>query len=155
VRRAARPRSGRPSKAGPVGLTLRAAGGDAQHDLGVGADVDDEGHPLRLVRLFSQDDPGGVRPDVAGDARQDVDPRAWMGQQAELGGGRPDRAVGGKGERRAAQRRRVDAQQQVVHDRIADDGQPMSARLIPAVGEQASIPRAARLGLPAPGDIIA
>ena len=101
-----------PSKAGPVG----ERGGQqpvavAEHDLGVRADVDDEGHRVGLVRLLGEDDAGRVRPDVAGDARQHVDPGAGMGAHAELGGGQLDRGVGGQRERRRAERRRVDAEQ--------------------------------------------
>ena len=80
----------------------------AEDDLGVRADVHDEGHPLRLVRLLGQDDAGRVGADVTGDARQDVDPRAGMGTDAEFRRGRVDRPVGGERERRAAERRRVD-----------------------------------------------
>ena len=110
------------------GRTGRARGGEqaalvAEDDLGVRADVDDQRHPLGLVRLLGQDDAGGVRADVPGDARQDVDPRARVRAQAQLGGGRPDRPVRRQRERRAAERRRVDAEQEVVHDRVADDRQ--------------------------------
>ena len=93
----------------------------AEDDLGVRADVDDERHPLRLVGLLGEDDPGRVGADVTGDARQDVDARAGMGAQAELRGGGADRPVRGERERRATERRRIDAEQEVVHDRVADD----------------------------------
>ena len=52
----------------------------AEHDLGVRADVDDEGHAVGLVRLLGEDDAGRVGPDVAGDARQHVDPGARDGR---------------------------------------------------------------------------
>ena len=92
----------------------------AQDDLRVRADVHDERHPLGQVRLLGQDDAGRVGPDVSGDARQDVDAGARMDAQAQLGGGRVDRAVGGQRERRPAERGRVDPEQEVVHDRVAD-----------------------------------
>ena len=95
----------------------------AEHDLGVRADVDDERHPLGEVRLLGQDHAGRVGADVAGDAGQDVDARTGVDEQAELGRGRVDRPVRGERERRAAERGRVDAEQEVMHDRVADEGQ--------------------------------
>ena len=95
----------------------------AEDDLGVGADVDREAHGLRAMRLLGQDHPGRVGADVAGDAGQDVDPAARVEVQVELGGGRADGPVGGQGEGRRAERDRVDPEEQVVHDRVADDGQ--------------------------------
>ena len=92
-----------------------------EHDLRVRTDVDDERHPVGLVRLLGEDDPGRVGADVAGDAGQHVDASARMGAQAERGRRRPHRPVGGQRERRAAEWRRVDAEQEVVHDRVADD----------------------------------
>ncbi len=113
-----------PSKAGPVGTRCREQPVlVAEDDLGVRADVHDERHPLGLVRLLGEDHPGRVRPDMAGDARQQVDPRAGMGAQPELRGGGLHRAVGRQRERRAAERRRVDAEDEVMHDRVADDRQ--------------------------------
>jgi hypothetical protein len=44
-------------------------------------------------------------------------------EQIELARPQRHRLVGGKGERRAAELGRIDAEQQVVHDRIADEGQ--------------------------------
>ena len=95
----------------------------AEHDLRVRADVDDERHPVGLVRLLGEDDPGRVGADVAGDARQHVDPGARMGAQAQRGRRGPHGPVGGQRERRAAEWRRIDAEQQVVHDRVAHDRQ--------------------------------
>ena len=71
----------------------------AEHDLRVRADVDDQGHPVGLVRLLGEDHPGRVGADVAGDARQHVDPRAGMGAQAQRRRRRPHRPVGGQRER--------------------------------------------------------
>ena len=108
------------------GRAGRARGGQqaalvAEDDLGVRADVDDERHPVRLVGLLGEDDPGRVGADMTGDARQDVDARARVRAQAELRSGRVDRPVRGQRERRPAERGRVDAEQEVVHDRVADD----------------------------------
>ena len=118
--------------AGDLGTLEGGAGGArrgqqptlvAQHDLRVRADIDDEGHPLCLMGLFGEDDAGRVRADVAGDARQDVDARTRVRPQAEFRRRGPDRPIRGQGERRATQWRRIDAQQEVVHDRVADDRQ--------------------------------
>ena len=123
ARRAGRHVIWAPSNAGPVGLDAASSRSPfAEHDLGVRADVDDERHRLGLVRLLGEDHAGRVGADVAGDARQHVDPRARDGR-----GGRARRAVVrtavsvGERERRRAERRRVDAEQQVMHDRVADD----------------------------------
>ena len=63
------------------------AAADAEHDLGVGAHVHHQLHALAALRLLGQDDPGRVGADVAGDARQDVDPGARMARTPDLGGG--------------------------------------------------------------------
>ena len=91
-----------------------------EHDLGVGADIDEQLHVLGSVRSLRQDRPRGVGADVAGDARSDVD--AGVGQrQVEVARRRHDGSVGGERERRLPQRRRVDAEHDVVHDRVADE----------------------------------
>ena len=123
----------------------------AEDDLGVRADVHDERHPIRLVRLLGQDDAGRVGADVARDARQDVDPRARVGPEPQLRRGRVDRTVGRQGERRAAERRRIDAEQEVMHDRVADQRklQDVGALDPGLVGEQREHPvdrQADRLG---------
>ena len=75
-----------PSKAGPVGLRRgKQPALVAQDDLGVRADVDDERHAVRQMRLLGQDDPGRIGADMAGDARQHVDACAGMGAETELG----------------------------------------------------------------------
>ena len=107
------------------GAGRRGAGEDAvavaEQDLGVGADVDDEHQLVGLVRGLGEGDGGGVGADVAGDAGQDVD--AGVRVQAELDLGRPEHQARGGGEREGglAELGRVDAEQEVVHDRVADD----------------------------------
>ncbi len=86
--------------------------------------------------------PAVSAPTWPGDARQDVDPGARMGPDAQLRGGQLDRRVRGEGERRGAERRRVDAEQEVVHDRVADDREledlgALDAGLVAERGEQA------------------
>ena len=101
-----------PSKAGPVGDDAGEQEVPVpENDLGVRADVDDELDDLGLVGRLGQDHAGRVGADVAGDARQDVDPGAGMGEQVELVGPDRDRPVGGQRERRRAERDRVDPEQ--------------------------------------------
>ena len=66
-----------PSKAGPVGeeaATSRSL--VAEHDLGIGADIDQQRDLLAAMRAFRQRRAGGVGADMAGDAGQGVDARA-------------------------------------------------------------------------------
>ena len=77
-------------------------------------------HVVAAVRAFLQHRGGGVGADVAGDARQHVQVR--VGQiELDVVGPRVDRLVGGERERRGAERRRIDAEHEVVHDRVADE----------------------------------
>ena len=50
----------------------------AQHDLGIGADIDDQRHLVDMMRGFRQDHAGGVGADMAGDAGQHEDPGVGM-----------------------------------------------------------------------------
>ena len=58
----------------------RGGGNDAvavaEHDLGIGADIDQQHHLVLAMRAFRQRRAGGVRADMAGDAGQRVEPRA-------------------------------------------------------------------------------
>ena len=134
------------------GRTGRAGRGEqpslvAQDDLRVRADVDEQGHPVRQLRFLGEDDPGRVGAHVTGDTGQDVDAGSRMGPESEVGRGRVDRPVRRQGERRAAERGRVDAEQEVVHDRIADQ------REIEDVGalDPGSVGEAARASGRSPG----
>ena len=120
-----RPRR-RPLSAGDLRALERRAGrarrgqqalAVAEHDLGVRADVDDEVHLVAEVRSLGEDDARGVGTDVARDAGQDVRPRAAVHGEAEVASGQPHRLVDGQRERRPAERRRIDPEQEVVHDR--------------------------------------
>ena len=73
------------------------------------------------VGRLGEDDPGRVGPDVAGDARQDVDAGAGMRPELQLRGADADGPIRRQGERRGAERDRVDPEQEVMHDRVADD----------------------------------
>ena len=65
-----------PSKAGPVGTRA----GDqppavAEHDLGIGADIHQQGHPVAEIGPLGQHHAGRVGAHMAGDAGQHVDAR--------------------------------------------------------------------------------
>ena len=92
----------------------------AEHDLGVGADVDEKGQLVLEVRTLRQHDPGGVRADMAGDAGQGVGEGPGRDFKAELARPRLIGAVDGQREGRAAELGRIEAENEVVHDRIAD-----------------------------------
>jgi hypothetical protein len=94
----------------------------AQKDLGIGADVDDQHHVLRLAGFFGQRHRRRISADMARDARQDIDPRAWV-QRRKINLARIDgQAVRrGKGKGGLAQFHRIDPKEQVVHHRVADN----------------------------------
>ena len=81
----------------------------AEDDLGVRADVDDQLDDLAPVRRLGQDHARRVGPDVAGDAGQQVDAGAGMCGQFQLARPELHGAVRRQGERRRAERHRVDA----------------------------------------------
>ncbi len=92
----------------------------AQHELAVGADVEDQQHFVLLVGLFGDDHAYVVRPDEAGLDRQDVQAAAPAELQPDGRGEGIHRALDGGRERRHAQRAGVEAQEQVVHGGVAD-----------------------------------
>ena len=68
-----------PSKAGPVGLEQASSlFAVAEHDLGIGADIDQQRQLVRQVGALRQDDAGGVGADMAGDAGQHIDAGAGI-----------------------------------------------------------------------------
>ena len=93
----------------------------AKHDLGVRPDVDDEVDDVLVVRRLRQDHAGGVGADVPGDQRQRVGTRARVRDDAELADRHGQRFVGHERKRRAAELGRVEPEDEVVHDRVADD----------------------------------
>ena len=92
----------------------------AEHDLGVRADVDEQLHGGAAVRTFRQHRRGGVGSNVAGDAWSDVERRVGQAE-FELTGATLDGLGRREHERGRAQRRRIDAEHEVVHDRVADE----------------------------------
>ena len=93
----------------------------AENDLRVRPDVDDQHRLVLLVRSLRQDHARGVGPDVPGDAREDVGARALVDRQPELTRRPPNRFVDRQGERRAAELRRIDAEEEVVHHGVPDE----------------------------------
>ena len=93
-----------------------------QDDLGVGADVDQQLGMRGAMRSFGENRGCGVGADVTGDARQEVDGRV---RESDVEIVRPgvDGFVGREFERCGTQRRRIDAEHEVMHDRIPDDHQ--------------------------------
>ena len=63
----------------------------AEHDLGIGADIDQQHHLVLAVRAFRQRRAGGIGADMAGDAGQHVEPRAPVDVDVDLV--RPDTAA--------------------------------------------------------------
>ena len=106
----------------------RAGGRDhlariAEHQLGIGADIHHQRDFLARMRRLGKRRRRGVGADMPGDARQKVGARAGVNAQLQIIRARGHRRVGGQRKRRAAQFHRIDAEQQVMHDRIADQHQ--------------------------------
>ena len=94
----------------------------AQDNFGVGADVDQQRDLVGQVGSLGEQDARGVGADMAGDAWQHIDARVAVDRKVDLDRPQRERAVGRQRERRAAELDRIDTQQQVVHDRVADEG---------------------------------
>ena len=94
----------------------------AEHDLGVGADVDHERHLVAEVRALGEDDPGGVRAHVPRDARQEVRAGAGVDVHPEVPRLHRHAAVDHERERLHAELGGVDAEHEVVHGRVAHQG---------------------------------
>ena len=74
-----------PSKAGPVGDEAgEQALAVAEHDLGVGAHVDDEPELVAEIGRLGEHDAGSVGADVAGDAGQRIDERSRRDVEPEI-----------------------------------------------------------------------
>ena len=73
------------------------------------------------MRTFGERDRGGVGADMTGNTRQHIEARALVQLQAEVGGLDAHGTGDGQRERCAAEFGRVDGEEQVVHDRIADE----------------------------------
>ena len=92
----------------------------AEHDLGVGADVHHEADLIPLIGRLGEDDARAIGTHVPRHAREHIHPRPRMELEVECACEQIDRAVDRERERRLAQLHRIQAEQEVVHDRIAD-----------------------------------
>ena len=111
-----------PSKAGPVGeeaATRRFL--VAEHDLGIGADIDEQRDLVPAMRAFRQRRAGGVGADMAGDAGERVERAPSLTGRPRSLAREVQRVGDGEREGRAAELGRVDAEEEVVHDRVADE----------------------------------
>lgn len=72
------------------------------------------------MRAFRQNGAGRVGTDMAGDAGQHVDARADIDGQPQFAGPCMDLARDGEREGRLAELCRIDAEEEVMHDRVAD-----------------------------------
>ncbi len=118
----------------------------AEDDLGIGADVDDEPHVLAAVGLLGEHGGRRVGADVAGDARRDV-VGGHREVELEIAGAAADGVARRQRERGTAERRRVDAEHEVMHDRVADDDDvehPVARHAAPARAARRSARRAPR-----------
>ena len=93
----------------------------AEHDFRIRADVDEERDLVALVGPLGEDHAGAVGADVARDAGQDVDARVGVHGDPERGRRQRQRLVDRERERRAAELDRIDAEHEVMHDRVADE----------------------------------
>ena len=75
----------------------------AEHDLRIGADVDEQRHRVGQIRPLGEDDAGGIGADVPRDARQHVDARVAVNGEVDLG--RPERQRANRSRARTARRR--------------------------------------------------
>ena len=104
----------------------------ADDHLGVGADVDQQRDPGLGGEAGRDEVCGDVGADVAGDERRRRTtrpcgwirrPSSWARRSRLVDGGPPlrDRHLGNRAERRAAERRHVEAEEEVAHRGVADD----------------------------------
>ena len=95
----------------------------AQHDLGIGTDVNQQDRAAFHCIELREIRPRGIGTDMSADKRQKGDPRTVGDTEVEAPGRRFEPILDGQGERRLAQFHRRDPQEQVMHDRIADHDQ--------------------------------
>ena len=82
----------------------------AEHDLGIGADIDDEAKLVAKDRRFAQDHGGGVGADMAADARQSVHEGARRDGKADIARRRVEAGIDRQREGRDAELGRVEAE---------------------------------------------
>ena len=92
-----------------------------QHDLTVGADVDDQRRAAAAPQICAEHHAHDVAADIARNRRRHPYPRRREHRQVELGRPERNRVHGGRRKRRIRDARRIDTQQQVRHHRVADE----------------------------------
>jgi len=93
----------------------------AEQKLGVGAEVGYQRQFVAQIGRLGERDAGRVGADVAGDAWQRIDIGAWREPEAACARRRFVSAVDRQRERRDAKLGRIEAEKQMMHDRIAGD----------------------------------
>ena len=116
--------------------------GGTKHDLAIGADIDEDSDLLLSCEPGRDDAGDDVRPDVGADDGQGLDESRRMNLQPDFTGAQVERFAKGRCERHHRDRRRIDAEQQVQHRRVADDDHFVDAIAVDAgsfieVGEDA------------------
>ena len=113
----------------------------AQDDFRIRADIDHQHDVIATMRAFRQCGSSGVRADMAGNTGQHIHARARRQGEAIVRGAHLHRVRHSERKRRAAQFGRVDAQKQMMHDRIADEHRVenvdhLDVRLFGDIGDQ-------------------
>ena len=132
---------------GPLeGGPRRARAGDepravAEDDLGIGADIDEDRDLVREVRPLGEQHARRVGADVPGDRGQHESARAGVEGEAELGRAQRQSTVARECEGSAAELDRIDAEEEVLHDRVADEARledvaSLDARLARRLGRE-------------------
>ena len=93
-----------------------------EHDLAVGADIDQEGRARAIGQPRRQDAADDVAAHESADDRQDVDPAARMDLQAAFRGRKGQPLLDRGHEGHFAQRPRIDAAEELLHRGIAGQG---------------------------------
>ena len=108
----------------------------AEHDLAVGADVDEQPGPLVAVHAGGEHAGDDVAADVRAEGREAATARArGCSVEPEVGGEQPAAARGGHHERRDAERLGVDAERQRGHRGVAGERDLVDlARVDPGLG---------------------
>ena len=94
-----------------------------QDDLSVGAHVDHQIYPGGPVGAGGKHDGRSVGPHVPGDTGEDVGPGRWVDVQCQISSREVDGVFDLQSERCHPQRGWIKPKKQVVHDRVADQGE--------------------------------
>ena len=95
----------------------------AEHDFRIGTDVHQQADRPAPVGLLAKHHPSGIGADMTGDTGQQIGYGAWIDLKAKVSGRQVDRLLHRQREGRPAQLHRADAEQQMMHDRVAHERQ--------------------------------